>query len=197
MSDELRNRLQSIDPMAPGVPTESVTSESSRRLLEETMAIEVGAQASDAARTGRGRWYLAVAAALALVFGGFAVFSGGGKPTGQPLELALGSSNAMASCIQFSVEILKDMPVAFEATAVDVSDGKVTLDVDHWFSGGDAESVTLNATVGSPALIGSVDFVEGEQYLITATNGTVNACGFSGPATPELRSAFEEAFPAS
>jgi hypothetical protein len=34
----------------------------------------------------------------------------------------------------------------------------------------------------------------GEQYLITATDGNVNYCGFSGPSTPELRSAFEEAF---
>jgi len=44
------------------------------------------------------------------------------------------------------------------------------------------------------ALIGGIDFVEGEQYLITASEGNVNYCGFSGPATPEYRSAFEEVF---
>ncbi len=37
-------------------------------------------------------------------------------------------------------------------------------------------------------------FRVGERYLVTATDGTVNGCGFSGPATPELERAFEEAF---
>jgi hypothetical protein len=39
-----------------------------------------------------------------------------------------------------------------------------------------------------------VPFEAGGQYLITAYDGNVNYCGFSGPSTPELRSAYEEAF---
>ncbi len=39
-----------------------------------------------------------------------------------------------------------------------------------------------------------MQFRDGGQYLITASGGTVNGCGFSGPATPDLTRAFEEAF---
>ena len=38
MTDELRNRLRRLDPMASDVPTEPVTTESSRQLLEEIMS---------------------------------------------------------------------------------------------------------------------------------------------------------------
>jgi hypothetical protein len=38
-------------------------------------------------------------------------------------------------------------------------------------------------------------FVAGQRYLVTATNETVNGCGFSGPATAELDAAYSEAFP--
>ncbi len=46
------------------------------------------------------------------------------------------------------------------------------------------------------ALIGGVEFVPGQQYLITAYDGVVNYCGHSGPATPELQALFDQAFPA-
>ena len=39
-----------------------------------------------------------------------------------------------------------------------------------------------------------VELVAGEEYLLTATDGVVNGCGFSGPSTPELEAAFDEAF---
>jgi len=55
---------------------------------------------------------------------------------------------------------------------------------------------TLVAPEGMEALIGGVTFEPGQQYLITATDGVVNYCGFSGPATPELQALFDQAFPA-
>jgi hypothetical protein len=193
VSDNLRNRMQGIDPMATGKPIEPVTSESSRHLLEDVMATEIKESVEQGPR--RGPWYMAAAAALVLVVGGYAAFSGGGEPAGPPLELALpGGDTTMGSCIQFSVDILADMPLAFEGTAVGSADGKVTLDVDHWYKGGDAAQVVLTAGPAQPALIGGVDFVEGEQYLVTATGGNVNACGFSGPSTAELKTAFDQAF---
>ena len=51
------------------------------------------------------------------------------------------------------------------------------------------------APEGLEALIGGVTFEPGQQYLITATDGVVNYCGFSGPATPELQALFDQAFP--
>jgi hypothetical protein len=44
------------------------------------------------------------------------------------------------------------------------------------------------------ALIAGFPFEVGAQYLITAYDGNVNYCGFSGPSTPEFRAAFEQAF---
>ena len=143
---------------------------------------------------------LAVAASLAVVVGGAVLAarpSGPGAPAPAPTTLALSVPDplAMSSCVMFDVDFLKDMPVAFAGTATAVSDGSVTLTVDHWYRGGDAGVVTVTTPSGDTvALDGAVAFEQGGHYLVTATDGVVNGCGFSGPATAELESAFEEAF---
>lgn len=88
------------------------------------------------------------------------------------------------------------MSPAFAATATGVEGDTVTMSVDRWFTGGDAESVVLHAPAGMEALIAGFDLQVGERYLLTASNGTVNYCGYSGPATPEFEAAFEQAFAA-
>ncbi|MGE3960078.1 MAG: hypothetical protein AB7F65_00180 [Dehalococcoidia bacterium] len=132
-----------------------------------------------------------LAASLALIA---TACSSGGTEAEQPLELSAGSGDAMASCLAFDPDVLADMPVAFEGTATAVDGDRVTLEVDRWFKGGDAGEVVLLAPEGLEALIGGISFEEGEQYLVSATNGQVNYCGFSGPATAELEAGFEEAF---
>jgi hypothetical protein len=134
-----------------------------------------------------------VAAAAALVVGvGGVLALGGGEPT--TLTLNAGGEDPMAMCIQFSTEQLAKAPVAFEGTVTSVEGSVVTLDVDTWFKGGDADQVVLDAPQGMEALIGGIPFIVGDPYLVTAYDGNVNYCGFSGPATPDLRAAFEEAF---
>jgi hypothetical protein len=54
--------------------------------------------------------------------------------------------------------------------------------------------VVLETTPGMEALIGGIAFDVGQLYLITAADGTVNFCGYSGVATPEMTAAFDEAF---
>lgn len=145
------------------------------------------------------RWVPAMAAVVivAVAVGAF-LFSGANEPApiaGPPLQLSLGEDNALASCIIFDVAILRDMPLAFEGTVTAVDGAKGTLTVDHWYKGGDAGEVVL--TGGSEqmvSLIGAFPLEVGSSYLITATDGFVNFCGYSGPATPELRGYFEEAF---
>lgn len=100
----------------------------------------------------------------------------------------------MASCLAFDPAILADMPVAFEGTVTAVDGNQVTLDVDHWFKGGDTDEVIVTAPQGLEALIGGISFEDGEQYLVSASEGQVNYCGFSGQSTTELRAGFEEAF---
>lgn len=196
MSDELRDRLAKLDPMPPGVPTEAVTTPSSRELLEDIMSTPIEQET----RPARRPWVAAAVAAVALVVvavGGYALFAGdGAEPVAQtpPLVLDGGAGDTMASCIAFSVDQLATMPVAFEGTVTSIDGETVTLAVDRWFTGGDAATVEIHAPMGLEALIGTVPFAEGEQFLVTAFDGTVNYCGFSGPSTPEFRAAFEEAF---
>jgi hypothetical protein len=149
---------------------------------------------------GKKAWYAAVAAAalVIVVIGAVGILSDGGEDpvaSGPPLELSAGTADpSMTMCIMYSVEELAKAPVAFEGTVTSVEGETVTLDVDHWFKGGDAEQVVIDAPAGMEALLAGIPFEEGTQYLVTAYDGTVNYCGFSGPSTPEFRADFEEAF---
>ena len=199
MTDELRNRLSRLDPMASDVSTEPVTTESSRQLLEEIMSTPNVEQPGSPGTSSKRPWIAAVAAAAVVIvaIGAVGLFArDGGDPVaaGPPLELNAGSQDPMAMCIQFSVEELAKAQVAFEGTVSSVDGDAVTLDVDTWFKGGDAAQVVLNAPQGLEALIDGFAFEEGAQYLITAYDGNVNYCGFSAKSTPEMRAAFEEAF---
>lgn len=146
----------------------------------------------------RSRWYIATAAAVAVAAAISVPALVGGTPgttvAGPPLELSLGEGPGLASCLPFDTAILAEMPMAFEGTVAAVDGEQVTLTVDRWFRGGDAATVELHAPAGMQALIGGIDFVEGEQYLVSATEGNVNYCGYTDASTPELRTAFERAF---
>ena len=112
------------------------------------------------------------------------------------LELRLpDTGGAMASCLPFTVEYLAEMSPAFAGTVTEVDGDRALLSVDRWYAGGSAPEVAVTVPDGAHiALNGVIDFREGEQYLITAEGGTVNLCGYSGEATPELEAAFEAAF---
>lgn len=186
-NEELRERLQRLDPSDSG-ELRSLEDRSTRQLLENIM----NTPASSATQPGR-TWYLAAAAAVVLFLGAFFGFQGTTNDT-PPLQLSLGQSDALSSCMVLSVDVLAEMPVAFEGTATAVDGEAVTLEVDQWYIGGEASTVELHAPAGMQALIGGIEFGVGNQYLITANDGTVNYCGYSDVATPELRSLFDEAF---
>ncbi len=195
MTDQLRERLARLDPMHPGVSIDPV----SRDLLEEIMSTPVTEQPETGPEQKSNRWLIGIAAAAALVLavGGVIALTGDDADpiaAGPPLELNAAGEDPMAMCIVFSVEELAKAPLAFEGTATSVEGDTVTLTVDQWFKGGDAGQVILNAPQGMEALIAGIPFEVGGQYLITAYDGNVNYCGFSGPSTPELRAAYEQAF---
>ena len=110
------------------------------------------------------------------------------------LALSVAPSDVANSCIMFDVAYLAEMPVALAGTVTAIEPRRVTLEVDRWYRGGDADLVTIGVQDTNSVALDGVEFVEGERYLVTATNGVVNGCGFSGPATPELEQAFEQAF---
>jgi len=189
MNDELRARLARIDPMPPGVPTEAVTAQSSQELLEEIISTQVTEGVLDPAR--KGLW-MSVAAAMVLVVGVAAAFALGRD--GEPLVLGASEPDITQICMQFTVEQLATAEVAFEGTAISVDGSSVELQVDRWFKGGDTGRVVLQAPTGMELLIDGIVFEVGTSYLISATDGTVDYCGYSGEANDQLRSAFEAAF---
>jgi len=199
--DDLRARLARLDPVPDSIPVDRPTSPRAQDLLERAMLTTEPYDPPAAPPRRLRPAVLAAAAVAVLALGVGAVVAGGGggsSPAKHRTTLALQAPPAahpgvMSSCIQFTVDILRDMPVAFGGTVTSVSDSLVTLDVDRWFKGGSADVVTV-AVPERNTSIGTVELVEGKRYLVTATNGTVNACGYTGEATPDLEAAFEQAF---
>jgi len=113
-----------------------------------------------------------------------------------PLVLTVpDTGGAMASCLPLTKEYLTEMSPAFAGTVTDVGADTVSLRVDRWYAGSGPDEVALTIPPGAhAALIGEIDFREGVSYLITAADGTVNLCGYSGEATPELQALFDAAF---
>ena len=172
--------------------------------IPETETVPTPDASDELAARRRRPWLIpAVAAALlAAVVATVLVISGGGAtPAGNgstddptTLALAVAPSDVANSCIMFDVAYLAEMPVALAGTVTAIEPRRVTLEVDRWYRGGDADLVTIGVQDNNSVALDGVEFVEGERYLVTATDGIVNGCGFSGPATPELEQAFEQAF---
>ena len=226
MDDEqLRSRISASDPVLDGIPIEPADSPSARTLLEAIMNtdLDTDTRTPDAGATGstsnvmaleprRKRWTFAAlgaAAAGALALAGAAVggvFDGGEPnladdppPAEQPsvLELSGGDTDpALASCLVIDATIIAQSPVAFRGVVDTIEGDTVTLTVDQWYRGGDAQVVTITAPLGMEALIGGITFEPGQAYLVSAYDGVVSYCGMSGPATPELQQMYDQAFPA-
>ena len=199
--DDLRVRLARLDPAPPTL--DLVESPRAPELLERIMATPVLTPTGPSAPLpARRRAVLAWAAAAAVLAAGAAttgIALRGDRPsTAAPTTLALKlpGSNVMSSCIQFDVSILKGMSPAFAGTVTAVDDTQVTLDVDHWYTGGSADTVTLALAPGeTSAALDGIAFENGKRYLVTAAEGNVNGCGYTGLATPDLEASFAEAFP--
>ena len=205
--DDLRAALAAADPVR-SADLDPMTSPRARELMERAMAHPVLTDAGSeptAARTPtptRRPWLAAAAAAVLLAGGGAAHLAAGGEPapggtSGGELALALpGGDPAMMSCLPVSAETLGALPVAFAGTATEVTDGQVRLEVERWYRGGDAATVLLrNPGEDMQALLGATDFAVGEDYLVSADQGTVSVCGLTGPASPELQAVYDAAFP--
>ena len=200
--DELRDRLGAADP-AQRVSVDPIPDHLMEQIM--TTTTPTPAHADSATPTSRGRrWRLpalgGATAAVAAVIGAAALGGGNGSPvTATPLELTGAGDDAMASCLPFSVDILDDMVTAFEGTVTAVDGPTVTLDIDRWYNdgtGSSADTVIVNAPQGMEALIGGIPFEMGGQYLISAdAEGNVAYCGYTAPATDEMRASFEQAFP--
>jgi hypothetical protein len=203
MDGALRARLSRLDPAGPAVPVDPATSPRAAALMERAMQqlSDVPAPVDLSIRRRRRPVLWAAAAAVAAAAAGVGVVvgtGGGGAVAGAPTPLALSlpaTGAASGACLAFDEATLRGMPVAFSGTVTATGGDRVTLDVDHWYRGGDADRVTLEVPAGqSSAALDGVDFRSGERYLVSATDRTVSSCGYSGPATPQLEDAYRRAF---
>lgn len=221
MDDEqLRSRISASDPVLDGIPIEPADSPSARTLLEAIMSTELDTDNTDTTANGtnvlpleprRKRWTLAAlgaAAVGALAIAGAAV--GGAFDGGEPnladdppaveqptvLELSGGETDpSMMMCMALDSTLVSQSPVAFRGVVDTIEGDTVTLTVEEWYRGGDAQVVTITAPLGMEALIGGIAFEPGQTYLVGAVDGVVSYCGLSGPATPELQQLYDQAFP--
>ncbi|GIE74969.1 hypothetical protein Aph02nite_09190 [Actinoplanes philippinensis] len=201
--DDLRARLRRTDPAAslePASPAQVA------RLVEEAMS-----------RNTR-RWALPVAAALVLIAGGAAwavtrpstpinpvaaptttasaaVVSPG--PAASAAVVSLTASGAQAKCRAPEPQRLAESAdFAFEGTVETIENGQVTLSVTRVFRGRPADRVTV-AQEGetSETMLGSGKFEKGTDYLVSAADGSILICGYSGEADAiGLRELYEKAF---
>jgi hypothetical protein len=194
--DDLRVRLSRLDPAPSSV--DPVESPRAQELLERIMATPVLTSSTPSTPSPRRRGVVAAWAAAAAV-AAIGTASAGialrpdHKAAPTSLALTLPASGVMSSCIQFSVDVLKDMSPAFAGTVTSVEGDTVTLDVDHWYKGGSADVVTV-AVPDRNTAVGTIEMVQGKRYLVSAMDGTVVTCGYSGEATPDLEAAYAQAF---
>ena len=190
----LLQRMQAADPVRTFQLADSWGSDQ----VEATMSTTLVEPKSRARR-----WAPAVAAAATLavmISGGAYAFWAGSDPDGTrdstvtTFALSGDGGTTIGSCVPFDLRYLRDMPVAFSGVATEVGEDTVTLEVDRWYKGGDADLVRLANYDSSTVSLDGFAFQDGDRYLITATGGTVNFCGYSGPWNQEQADIFEKAF---
>ncbi|HEU4810851.1 MAG TPA: hypothetical protein VFT00_01800 [Nocardioides sp.] len=205
--DELRARLHAADPassLPPADPSRVA------RLLEDTMSSsndgDLMTRSRETGTHGRNPLTWLVAAAAVLLIAGAGAYGLMNRDTGTP---APGSTTATstvtelsapvassAKCMVPSAEVLGQQSLAFEGTVQEVTDGKVVLNPTNFYAGDVTDLVTVTAsTADLQALVGAVDFQEGKNYLVSASDGRVSVCGLSGPWSADLAALYQEAFP--
>jgi hypothetical protein len=196
MDETTERRLRDADPITRRTPDETRD--------QEWLLDTARSATADAPAPRRSRALALVAAAAAVVLaataGGFLLR---GNDTKAPTvaapptvtDLSLPVNDPMAMCIVFSVEELAKAPMALEGEVVEMDGDSVLLDVTTWYRGGDTDQVQLTAPDISAALLGgTIEFEVGSTYLLTAYDGYVNYCGFSGAWSQELADAYAAAF---
>ena len=218
--DRLRALLRGGDPASSLSPADPAALAS---LLEDIMSadLDVRPDTDDGDRAtgthGRNRltWLVAAAAAAVIAGVGGAAVSGlvddqaqpsadhqttapGGTEldAGAPMAgetTALGVSDQRGKCAEARPDILAQYDQAFQGTVTAIDGDMVTLTTTEVLNGEVGETVQVTAPQGLGAMLGTVDFQVGQDYLVAAYDGQMSQC-YSGPASGYLRSPFTKAF---
>lgn len=102
---------------------------------------------------------------------------------------------AAGRCAMPSAETLAGFDTAFSGTVTSLEGGTATLDVDQWYAGDEAATVTVQSPEEDlQALLLAVDFEVGHHYLVSADGDRVSLCGYTAEVTPETQALYDEAF---
>jgi hypothetical protein len=172
------------------------------------MSTELTTETRETGTRDRGPLTWLVAAAAAVVIAGAGLFAvlhqGGGSTDAPPVaggpartvtELGAPDAAAYGRCMVPTADALAQREVAVDATVSQVVGDKITLTPTHWYAGTPTDLVRVDATRGDlQQLLGAVDFQQGGRYLVSATDGQVSVCGFSGAYSDDLAALYEKAF---
>lgn len=114
-----------------------------------------------------------------------------GTPDATVLKL---ESGVQAKCMMPNAKTLSGFTEAFSGTTTEVAGNEATLDVDHWYAGGDAPQVIVQTSDRTISEAGLFDLEEGQRYLVSANQGVVSLCGFSAAWSPDLERLYQKAF---
>ena len=213
--DDLRARLVGADPAAslPAADPAGVA-----RLLEDTMSQTPETRSDHLRHRSRLTWVIAAAAAVVIVGGvAFAIGTGddnspelaGDAPTvvdpsstapdGEEsvTELTITSNGTSGRCLtpEAAPQVVSSQSLVVDATVESISAGVVTLAPTRFYTGEETDLVTVSEPSGDlQLLLAGVEFEEGGRYLVSATDGQVTLCRFSGPYSERLAAVYDDAF---
>jgi hypothetical protein len=164
-------------------------------------------QTTELRRRGPLAWLVAAAAVATIAGGGYAAVSsmqdngtveqaGPGTSVDDPVVLTLEAPTTVpAKCAVPTPELLAGAEVAFAGTVTAIDGDVVTFSPTETYAGESADEIEI-VGMGPEirALTGQPEFVVGGTYLVSATDGQMFACGFSGEASPELQNLYDLAF---
>lgn len=192
--------LRGADPLDPLEVPQDTSGAHARALFQEVTSMETMERERTSTVSAPRRRRLAVAAAgfaiVAVAVAGIAIFSGGDSPEDvvvappTPTEPSIVDDPivggvpiaAAAMCAEFyDLTTLADRDIAFDGAVASANGDAVTFTVNEWFTGGDGETVTLQAMGIAPGTITSAGpaLEIGERYLVSGSGGNVWSCGFT------------------
>ncbi len=140
---------------------------------------------------------LAVLAATTLVSG-----CGGDDTSSEPSDKGTPEAVVLkleggigAKCMMPNAKTLSGFSEAFSGSVTTVEGNEATVEVDHWYAGGDAPQVVVQTMDRPISEAGLFDLEEGKRYLISGSQGAVSLCGFSAAWSPDLERLYQRAFP--
>jgi hypothetical protein len=111
-----------------------------------------------------------------------------------PSEDPAAGGGGVASCLVYDPANLPTFEVVFDGTVTAIDGDQVTFEVNTGWKGAEG-SITLTAPEENIAITGPLpDFAVGERYLVTASGGTISACGYSLDYDAETAASWAAAF---